>query len=58
MVKSDMVKWQLTPEVYCSKLDRVLLLNRDVIGSNGVVWEVEVKKDLHPGNYGGVWIKI
>ena len=58
LVKSDMVKWQLTPEVYCSKLDRVLLLNRDVIGSNGVVWEVEVKKDLHPGNYGGVWIKI
>ena len=58
MVKSDMVKWQLTPEVYCSKLDRVLLLNREVIGSNGVVWEVEVKKDLHPGNYGWVWIKI
>ena len=53
MVKSDMVKSQLTPGVYFSKLDRVLLLNREVIGSNGVVWEVEVKKDLHLGNYGG-----
>ena len=58
MVKSDMVKWQLTPEVYCSKLDRVLLLNRDVIGSNGVVLQVEVKKDLDIGNYGWVWIKV
>ena len=58
MVKSDTVKWQLTPEVYCTKLDRVLLLNREVIGDNGVVWEGEVKKNLHPGNYGGVWIQI
>ena len=58
MVERDMVKWQLTPEVYCNRLDRVLLLNRDVIGSKGVVWDVEVKKDLHPGNYGWVWIKI
>ena len=58
MVKSDMVKCQLTPEVYYSKLDRVLLLNREFIGDNVVVWEGEVKENLHPGNCGGVWIKI
>ena len=38
LVKSDTVEWQLTPDVYCSKLDRVLLLNREAFGSNGVVW--------------------
>ena len=58
MVKSDMVKWQLTHEVYCSKLDRVLPLNRDVIGSNGVVWEVEARKDYDPGGWEGKRIKI
>ena len=58
LVKITLVKWLSSSEVYCSKLDRVLLLNREVIGTKGVVCEVEVKKDLHPCNYGGVWIKI
>ena len=34
------------------------MINRKDFGSNGVVCEVEVKKDFHPGKFEEKWIKI
>ena len=34
------------------------MINRKGFGSNGVVCEVEVKKDFHPGKSEEKWIKI
>ena len=34
------------------------MISRKGFGSNGVVCEVEVKKDLHPGNLEKNWINI
>ena len=34
------------------------MINRKGFGSNGVVCEVEVKKDFHPGKFEEKWINI
>ena len=34
------------------------MINREGLGSNGVVCEVEVKNDFHPGNLEKNWNKI
>ena len=34
------------------------MINGKGFGSNGVVYEVEVKKDFHPGKFEKIWTKI
>ena len=39
-IRGALNRWDSSSEVCCIKLDRVLLVNRKFIGSNGVVWGV------------------
>ena len=45
-------------QVCCMKLGRALLINRNLIGSNGVVHGVWDRKDYNPVNFGWKWTNI